>query len=149
MDTSRFLLFYSTFGKIIKDIRKIEMSYMREYGLRSVHMGCLLYIKQNEKGMTVTQLAKECKTDKALISRTIKELMDLGLVTTKTKGEDKVYKKKYILTEESDKIATNINSEIVEYMRAAREGIDEEQTKIFYDVLASFEKNISHLANKK
>ena len=44
---------------------------MSEYGLRSVHMGCLLYIGQSEKGMTITQLSKSCKTDKALIKWTL------------------------------------------------------------------------------
>lgn len=148
MDTSRFLFFYSTVGKIVKDIKKIEMSYMREYGLRSVHMGCLLHIKQNEKGMTVTQLANECKTDKALISRTIKELIDLGLVTTRTKGEDKVYKKKYLLTEESDRIVTDIYDDIANYICAARKGIAEEDVQTFYAVLSIFEKNISQLADE-
>ena len=111
-------------------------------------MGCLLHIKQSEKGMTVTQLANECKTDKALISRTMKELMDLNLVATKTKGEDKVYKKKYVLTENSDRIVTDINNDIAKYILAAKKGIAEEDVQAFYRVLSIFEHNISQLVDE-
>ena len=51
MDINRFLMFYQSFEKVLKDIKKKEMSYMSEYGLRSVHMRCLLRIGQSEKGI--------------------------------------------------------------------------------------------------
>lgn len=147
MDTNRFLTFYQSFNRIVKDIKKKEMSYMKEYGLRSVHMACLLCIGQSEKGMTVTELAKEARTDKALISRTLRELMNDGFVATKTKSEDKSYKKKYYLTEKSERIANTINKDIAEYIIAARGDIPEEDIQTFYRVLASFEHNISLIAN--
>ena len=143
MDTNRFLIFYQSFERVVKDIKKKEQSYMSEYGLRSVHMGCLLRIKQSEKGMTITQLAKASNTDKALISRVIKELSAQGFVTTKTAGEDKSYNKKYYLTEKSEKIATDINEDIGEYMAKARVGIPEEDMLKFYETLALLSQNIS------
>lgn len=146
MDTNRFLVFYQSFDKIVKNIKKVEMSYMREYGLRSVHMGCLLYIKQSERGMTVTELAKACKLDKALISRTLRELTVAGFVYTDANGEDKTYNKKYLLTEKSEKITTDINNDIAAYITAARGDTPEEDIKTFYRVLASFENNISLIA---
>ena len=147
MDTIRFLTFCRSFDKILKDIKKKEMSYMSEYGLRSVHMVCILRMKQSEKGMTVTELAKATQKDKALISRTIKELTADGFVTTKTMVEDKGYKKKYYLTEKSERIATDINDDIGEYMSMARTGIPEEDMQKFYEVLSSLTRNISLIAN--
>ena len=149
MDTNRFLIFYQSFERVVKDIKKKERSYMSEYGLRSVHMGCLLRIKQSEKGMTITQLAKASNTDKALISRVIKELSADGFVATNNAGEDKSYNKKYYLTEKSEKIASDINEDIVEYMTQARVGIPEEDMLHFYETLAQLSKNISLIADSE
>ena len=147
MDTNRFLKFYRNFDSILKDIKKKEMIYMSEYGLRSVHVGCLLRIKHSEKGMTVTELAKESNTDKALISRVIRELTSDGFVATKTAGEDKSYRKKYYLTEKSEKVVYDIDDDIGRYMAQARVGIPEEDMQKFYETLAMLTKNISLLAD--
>ena len=146
MDSKRFLIFYQSFNRIVQDIKKLEMSYMSEYGLRSVHMGCLLHIKQNEKGMTVTQLAKASKMDKALISRAVKELIADGFITTRSSAENKTYNKRYFLTEKSEKIVFNINEDVSEYMSRARADIPEEDMTKFYEVLALLENNISLIA---
>lgn len=147
MDTNRFLIFHRNFDSILKDIKKKEMSYMSEYGLRSVHMGCLLRIKHSEKGMTITELAKESNTDKALISRVIRELTSDGFVATKTAGEDKSYRKKYYLTEKSEKVVSDIDDDIGRYMAQARVGIPEEDMQKFYETLAMLTKNISLIAD--
>ena len=96
--------------------------------------------------MTVTELAKESNTDKALISRVIKELTSDGFVATKTAGEDKSYRKKYYLTEKSEKIVSDIDEDIGRYMAQARVGIPDEDMQRFYETLAMLTKNISLLA---
>ncbi len=146
MDTIRFLVFYQSINRIVKDIKRLEMKYMSEHGLRSVHMGCLLCIKHSEKGVTVTQLAKATKTDKALISRVVKELLSDGFITTKS--ADKTYNKKYILTEKSEIVTTRIEEIIANHMARARGDIPEESINTFYEVLTALEHNISHDANK-
>lgn len=147
METNRFLVFYQSFEKVLKDIKRKEMSYMSEYGLRSVHMRCLLRIKQSEKGMTITQLAKASGTDKALISRIVKELVSDGFLETKTAGEDKSYNKRYYLTEKSEKISSDINEDIGRYIAQARVGIPEEDMQRFYETLSLLTQNISLIAD--
>ena len=147
MDTDRFLIFYQSFEKVLKDIKKKEMAYMSEYGLRAVHMRCLMRIKKSDKGMTITQLAKATGTDKALISRVIKELTLDGFVTTKTAGEDKSYRKKYYLTEKSENIVSDIDEDIGRYMARARAGIPNEDMQKFYEVLSMLTRNISLIAD--
>lgn len=147
MDTNRFLVFHQSFDSILKNIKKKEMSYMSEYGLRSVHMGCLLRIKHSERGMTITELSRESNTDKALISRVIKELTLDGFVTTKTAGEDKSYRKKYYLTEKSENVVSDIDEDIGSYMAQARVGISDADMLKFYETLAVLTKNISLIAD--
>ena len=120
---------------------------MSEYGLRSVHMGCLLRIKHSERGMTITELSKVSNTDKALISRVIKELTLDGFVATKTAGEDKSYRKKYYLTEKSENIVSDIDEDIGRYMARARVGIPESDMIKFYEVLSHLSNNISLIAD--
>ncbi len=147
MDTNRFLVFHQSFDSILKNIKKKEMSYMSEYGLRSVHMGCLLRIKHSERGMTITELSKASNTDKALISRVIKELTLDGFVATKTAGEDKSYRKKYYLTKKSENVVSDIDEDIGSYMAQARAGISDEDMLKFYETLAVLTKNISLIAD--
>ena len=143
MDTLRFLMFRRSFDRILKDIKKKEMSYMSDYGLRSVHFGCLLRINQSADGMTVTELAKESQTDKALISRVLKELTNDGFVTAIGKG----YHIRYFLSEKSEKIVFDIMGDIGEYMAQARKDIPEQDMQKFYEVLATLTHNISLIAN--
>ncbi len=145
MDTKRFLFFYHGLHRIVKDIKKIETSYLEEHGLRSVHMGCLLYIVDSEDGMTATQLATSCGTDKALISRILKELVACDFVSVD--GEEKTYNKKYLLTEKGRGLVTTIEKDIVEYMTRARVGIPEENMLNFYDVMRALENNIALIAS--
>lgn len=146
METSRFLTFYQSFDRILKDIKKKEMSYMRDYGLRSVHLGCLLRMYKFPAGMTVTELARATGTDKALVSRTLKELIADEFVVTMDTGEEKIYNKKYLLTSKSKSILADIDKDIADYMATARTGISDEKMQEFYKVLASLEYNISLIA---
>lgn len=149
METNRFLMFYQSFERVVKDIKRKEMSYMSEYGLRSVHLRCLLRINQSEKGMTITQLSKATNTDKALISRVVKELSNDGFLENKNAKEEKSYNKKYYLTEKSEKIASDISEDMIRYLAQAREGIPDEDMHKFYEILARLTQNISTIADSE
>ena len=96
--------------------------------------------------MTVTELAKGSNTDKALISRIIRELFDDGFVSADVQGEEKIYNKKYFLTQKSEEIVADINADIGEYMAEARAGISAEDMQKFYETLAALSHNISLIA---
>ena len=68
MGIDKFTAFQITFDKIRKNIQKIETSYLRTFGLRSVHTACLLSLGRAERGLTVTELSMFSATDKALTS---------------------------------------------------------------------------------
>ena len=145
MDTKRFLFFYHSLHRIVKDIKKIESSYLEDHGLRSVHMSCLLNIVGSEGGVTATRLASACGTDKALISRILKELLACDFIYAE--GEGRAYNKKYNLTEKGKGVVSAIEKDIVEYMTRARVGIPEDSMQVLYEVMHALENNISLIAS--
>ena len=144
MDTEKFLLFLQTFDRIVKNIKRIEMGYMKDFGLRSVHTGCILYMDGKDDGVTVTQLAKESDSDKALISRAIKELCVGGFIQ-EIDGSCKNYNKRYILSDRGREVIGGLKTVISKYVIRARENIDPDDMKIFYSVLSEFERNIAQI----
>ena len=145
MDTKRFLFFYHGLHRIVKDIKKIESSYLENYGLRSVHMSCLLNIENHKDGVTATQLATFCSIDKALISRILRELVACDFVLVE--GAEKAYNRKYLLTEKGRSVVLAVEKDIVEYMTRARVCIPEEKMVAFYDVMCTLENNIALIAS--
>ena len=145
MVTKRFLFFYRGLQRIVKDIKRIEASYLENHGLRSVHMSCLLNIENHKDGVTATQLATFCSIDKALISRILRELVACDFVLVE--GAEKAYNKKYLLTEKGRSVVLAVEKDIVEYMTRARVGIPEEKMIAFYDVLCAHENNIALIAS--
>ena len=144
MDITRFIAFSRRLDRIVKNIKRKEMAYMREYGLRSVHITCLLCIDMHEDGATVTELSRECDTDKALISRTVKELCSGGFVAEIGEG-GKNYNRRYTLSDNGREVIEGLKTVISEYVTQARENIDPADMKIFYTVLSEFERNIAQI----
>lgn len=145
MDINRFIAFSQRLDRIVKNIKRKEMSYMREYGLRSVHITCLLCMDKYKDGATVTELSRECDTDKALISRTVKELCCDGFIVSQTDGTDKKYNKKYFLSDKSESLLSEIKGVISEYVAQASGDIPKEDMKTFYSVLSELERNIERI----
>ena len=145
MDTSRFIGFSQRLDRIVKNIKRKEMSYMREYGLRSVHISCLLCMDKHREGITVSELSRKCDTDKALISRTVKELSRDGFILPDTDAGDKNYNKRYKLSEKSEEILCKLKSDISEYVLEANVNISVDDLNVFYHVLSEFERNIERI----
>ena len=145
MDITRFIAFSRRLDRIVKNIKRKEMAYMREYGLRSVHITCLLCIDMHEDGATVTELSRECDTDKALISRTVKELCEDGFILSEPDEKDKNYNKKYFLSEKSISLLSKLKKVISEYIEQANGNVEPEDMKTFYRVLGELEQNIERI----
>ena len=149
MSIDRFRAFHVTFDKIRKNIQKLEMSYLRSYGLRSVHTSLLLYLDQVKDGMTVTELAKKSSTDKSLISRTANELWENGFIEVKSESGDSKRSKRFVLTTLGKNTLVGMKKTISDYVSRARADISPEDLEIFYKVLFTFEKNIELMAEEE
>ena len=146
MNTDRFTAFLQTFEKILKNIKRIAAPVMQSYGLRGGHLSCLLALNRQKEGLTVTDLARDCFVDKALISRLIRELCEEGYVIAPGALTEKNYKKKYVLTPRAEEILQEIYRQIDCYVEKANESVDPLELSVFYHVLSEFDKNIEQIS---
>ena len=145
MSTERFITFFQTQERILKNIKRIASPVMQAYGLRSVHTACFLAMRNAPDGLTVTELARECFMDKALSSRIVKELVAGDYIASTSDSGEKNYNKRYILTPKSRKIMTELNCMITDYVSEAGQNIPAEDLETFYHVLAELDHNIESI----
>ncbi len=60
-------------GKLIQRIKNLEV---KQYDLKAVHVMCIYYLYNSEKGLTSSELVKLTYEDKAAISRAIATLTE-------------------------------------------------------------------------
>ncbi len=148
MSTERFTAFFQTFERVVKNIRRIATPVMQEYGLRSGHVTCILALSQAEKGLTVSELARECAIDKALSSRIVKELLEKGDITPSPDQGSGHYNKRFILTPTCRANIANLSERIDRYVADANRNVPPEDLKQFYRVLAELDRSIEEIAEE-
>ena len=150
MSTERFIAFYQTFERIIKNIKRISAPVMQQYGLRSVHTTAVLAMRNYPEGLTVTELAKECFIDKALSSRMIRELTEGDfIVAADADSSAKNYNKRYVLTDKSRKMLAELNAIITEFVSEAGQNISQDELQAFYRVLGELDCNINTITREQ
>ena len=82
MYAERFQTFSGLISRAEKALQRAKAENVRGYGLRSVHVSCLLALYEHEEGLTGTELAAVCGVDRAQISRVAAELT---LIATDTR----------------------------------------------------------------
>ncbi len=150
MSTERFIAFYQTFERIIKNIKRIAAPVMQQYGLRSVHTTAVLALRNYPEGLTVTELSRECFIDKALSSRMIRELASADfIVAADTEAAFKNYNKRYVLTAKSRRMLAELNSIITEFVSEAGQNIELDDLQTFYRVLGELDSNIHTITKEQ
>jgi DNA-binding MarR family transcriptional regulator len=92
----RFETFTVLIAKVSRNIRKIKIMEMAEYGIRSAHVSCLYYLYTEP--FCAAELCERCEEDKATISRTLDSLEENGFIVCEAKTA-KRYKSPLTLTE--------------------------------------------------
>lgn len=94
--TEKMIKFLNTLGALGKQINKFKAIYMEEQGLKGSDLSLLLTLDTHPQGLRPEELCSLIHADKALISRSLKNLKTNGLVI---KDETTVYKARYYLTQ--------------------------------------------------
>ncbi len=136
--------FTSLVAGINHSIKKLKTEVMAEFDLRSTHLYCLYYLCR-DGSMTATELCDMCTVDKALMSRTVKELTERGYIR---RSADKRYRAALALTEEGKKVAERVTEYANAYFLSARDGISDAERKTLYRSLEHINERLSELCDK-
>ena len=147
---NRFEDFTTYMLQLNRYIQKIKEIEMQKFGLHAMHTMCLYYLDKNPKGLTSGQLTKLCKEDKAAISRTLKQLIELGLVDIDKAADQKNYRCLLFLTPKGQVVCQDINLRIEEVLSLLSNGISDDERHILYKSLATIMHNFQdYLENEE
>ena len=143
MNEDRYITFSISIEQIAKNLQKLKNDRMAIFGLRSVHVTCLVRLGQSPKGMTGADLAETCGVDKSLISRVIGELEEKNYICYEE--SDKKYRRKIFLTERGTDVLNEVRTLVGEAVDAVRGDVSDEDLECFYRILNYFDQNICAL----
>ncbi len=138
----RFEDFTSYINQAYKYIIKIKAHEMKPFGLKAAHVMCLFHIGKHEEGLTAGELATLAMEDKAAISKTLAELKQRELILADDGGGTRIYRAKYLLTEEGHKVYSVISRIIVRTVEECGHGLTSEERRIFYRALRIIVSNL-------
>ena len=116
---------------------------MAPFGLRSVHVTCLVRLGQSRKGLTCVELAETCGVDKSLISRVLGELEEKEYIFYEE--SDKKYRRRIFLTESGRVVLKEVQKLLETAVDEVRGDVSDEELECFYRVLNYFDRNICGL----
>ena len=141
---NRFEQFASSIACIYRHVQKLERDEMAKYGLKGPHAMCLVILNRYEEGVTSTDLCKICDKDKAAISRTISQLVNMDLVKRNCINNIN-YRTKLTLTEKGKEIADKVNGIATAAVEQAGAGLNDDDRKVFYQAMDLIATNLQNL----
>lgn len=135
MYSERFREFCGLISRAEKALQRAKAENVRGYGLRGVHVSCLLALWERPEGLSASELAAVCGVDRALVSRVAAELTGLGLIREAEPGPRRRYRGALELTDEGRSTAREMAETVDEKLRQVSGDIAPEELAAFYRVL--------------
>ena len=128
-----------------KALQRVKTENVKDYGLRGVHVSCLLALHERPEGLTATELASVCGVDRAQISRVTAELRGLDLVCEASPGPRRRYRGALELTEEGRAAAAEMAGIVDEKLQRVSGDIPPEELTVFYRVFGAIVERLEKL----
>ena len=94
----RFELFTMSVTRAYKYIQQIKKHESATFGIKGIHVMCMVALGKYPEGLTVTELAASCCEDKAAISRTVDSLAEKGYIVYEEAQARRRWRSKIMLT---------------------------------------------------
>ena len=144
---------YENFTDLImtsyRAIQKIKAEGMKKVDLKAGDVNCIYYLSRYRDGLSNARLADLSGVDKAAISRTLNPLMEKGYVTVSPEDAEKIYGKRYVLTEKGNVVAKGINQMVDNVVAEVGENIDSNESEVFYKTFRSICEKLVQLSEEK
>ena len=145
MYAERFREFSGLVSRAEKALQRVKTENVKDYGLRGVHVSCLLALHERPEGLTATELASVCGVDRAQISRVTAELRGLDLVCEASPGPRRRYRGDLELTEEGRAAAAEMAGIVDEKLQRVSGDIPPEELTVFYRVFGAIVERLEKL----
>ena len=143
---NRFETFTVLVNRISRNIRRIKLQEMADYGLRSTHISCLYYLYTSD-GLTATELCERCEEDKATISRALEYLETNGYLTCEFQTA-KRYRSPLLLTEKGAEMGRIIAGKIGTVLEGIGSELSDEERRAFYHSLSVISESLERVAQR-
>ena len=140
----RFETFTSLIADISRCVQKIEDAEMATHGCKGSQVRCIFALHNAENGASLTTLCEICDEDKGMMSRTLKTLVEKGLVYVDEQKNQK-YRNPYKLTAKGKEVADFVSGKIDEVLSSVSEGVSENDRESMYRTLAQICDNLNHI----
>ena len=145
MYAERFREFSGLVSRAEKALQRVKTENVKDYGLRGVHVSCLLALHERPEGLTATELASVCGVDRAQISRVTAELRGLDPVCEASPGPRRRYRGALELTEEGRAAAAEMAGIVDEKLQRVSGDIPPEELTVFYRVFGAIVERLEKL----
>lgn len=139
---------YKTFTGLILNIsrciQKIKNVEMANLGFKGKQVECLFSLYSSESGASLTELCEICGEDKGAMSRTIKELVEQGMVFVEEKKLQK-YRNPIKLTDRGRELGKIINEKISSMFETVSDGILQTERDCLYRTLIHISDNLTKI----
>ncbi len=148
MKEERFEEFSGLISGIYRDIQKLKAKWTEPLGMKSVHIFWVYLLRNHPEGLSASELSRYSQTNRSLISRELKELIDLGYVTISQPLVRRRHGQKLVLTQAGLRAAERISDISYGIQQRVSASISAEDLAVFYRTLQVLLKNFDRLAEE-
>ncbi len=143
----RFEQFSYVISGIYRYIQKIERDEMEKYGYRGSYAQYLVAINSRDEELTASRLSEICEKDKALVSRTITEMEQNGLIIREC-SNGKLYRARLKLTKEGKAAAEYVCQRAKQAVEAVGKNLSDKEREVFYNTLDNISSNLEKISKE-
>lgn len=131
--------------KKLQQIKKKQTAIYAAYDIKSQHVMVLFFLGHHSGGLTVTELATLCCEDKSATSRAVEYLVERGYAVHEEDMVRRRWRSKVRITPAGMRLCRIIDHISIEASNLVKEGISEDDLKIFYRVFHQMVKNMDRM----
>ena len=143
----RFEQFSYVISGIYRYIQKIEREEMEKYGYKGSYAQYLVAINSRNEELTASQLSEICDKDKAIVSRTITEMEQNGLILREY-SNGKLYRAKLKLTKKGKDAAEYVCQRAKIAVSSVGKNLSDKEREVFYRTLDNISSNLEILSRE-
>lgn len=148
MEEERFEAFTNFINGLYWDIQKLKAKWTEPLGMKAVHIFWVYLLRKHPEGLSPSELSRHTQSNRSLVSREIRELIQLGYVAYQQERDIRRHGQRLILTPEGIQVSDTIRKAALDIQNTVNSGISEEDLQVFYKTLARLQQNFDLLAQQ-